>query len=369
MSAAELSGEEVGVVAHAPAILHVLAAAPEHLIGCLPERLVHDGRNDLTGLVLEHDPFLRREEFLLFGEQVDDLDLVAHVVALVFGVCDHAGHGGVGDLFAVVVAVALFPEAGLDLLHGVVPGGVEGEQLPYHGSLGLVDDQPSAVLPVAEDPAVAQHHAVFDGLLMAEFHTAGELAQLVLGDAGHDGQPQLAVLVQRVDVVVLEKSPHPGGEQPPGVLDGVQGVAGKAGDLLGEDEVKAPGLPVLNHPVEILPLFGGGGGESLIDVAVHIGPAGIPADQVPVVLDLVAQGVQLFVGLAGHPGIEGDVQGQIIDGLGFQLLADAVDVHGACLRSWSYHHYYKKVLKKCNEGPESGENWHESNTCKAGYRL
>ena len=52
--------------------------------------------------------------------------------------------------------------------------------------LVLVDYQPPAILDVAEDTAVAQHHVFLDGLGVAEFDAAGELAQLVLGDAGHD---------------------------------------------------------------------------------------------------------------------------------------------------------------------------------------
>lgn len=64
-----------------PAAVH--AAALEHLVGHLPAFLVHDGRNDLAGLILEHKKFLRWEEFLLFSEQGNDL--VAHRVALVLG--------------------------------------------------------------------------------------------------------------------------------------------------------------------------------------------------------------------------------------------------------------------------------------------
>ena len=92
-----------------------------------------------------------------------------------------------GDLFAVVVAVAPFPKQIFDLLHAVLTCGVQLKQFPHHGGLILVDHQPPVVLSVAEDAAVAQHHTVFDGLLVSELHAAGQLAQFVLSDAGHDG--------------------------------------------------------------------------------------------------------------------------------------------------------------------------------------
>ena len=133
MGAVELTGEQVGVVADALTALHVLAAFFKNGVGVVPQLLGDDGRDDLASLVFEHDPFLRREEFLFFGKQVDDLDLVAYIVALVLWIGDQIRHGGVGDLLAVVVAVAFVPEDGLDLLHAVFAGGVQLEQFPNHG--------------------------------------------------------------------------------------------------------------------------------------------------------------------------------------------------------------------------------------------
>ena len=98
------------MVADALPSLHILAALFQDSIRSVPDFLRHDRRYDLACFVLEHDPFLRREEFLLLREHIHDLDLVADVVALVFGVGNQVGHGGVRDFFAVVVAIALVPE-------------------------------------------------------------------------------------------------------------------------------------------------------------------------------------------------------------------------------------------------------------------
>ena len=194
-----------------------------------------------------------------------------------------------GDLLAIKVAVALFPEEGFDLLHGVLIGGVQLKQLSYHGSLLLVNDKAAVLLAVAEDAAVAQHHIILDGLLMAEFHAAAELTQLILRDRGHDGQPQLGVLVKGVDIVVLEEYAHATAKKLPRKLDGVQCITCKTGDLLGDDKVKGIIRRVIDHAVEVLTALGGDTGQALINVAGDKRPRGVPADEVLVVLDLVAQ--------------------------------------------------------------------------------
>ena len=74
------------MVADTLASLHVLAALAQHLVGLVPQRLGYDGGDDLARFILEHDPLLRGQKFLLLGEQVDDLDLVPHIVSLILGI-------------------------------------------------------------------------------------------------------------------------------------------------------------------------------------------------------------------------------------------------------------------------------------------
>ena len=113
---------------------------------------------------------------MLFGEQVDDLDLVPHIVPFVLGVGNHAGHSSMGDLFAVMVTVAFLPKKVFNLLHAVLPRCIQFEQLSHHRSLGLVDHQPPAILHIAEDTAISKHHIFLNGLCVTKLHTAGQLA-------------------------------------------------------------------------------------------------------------------------------------------------------------------------------------------------
>ena len=129
-----------------------------------------------------------------------------------------------------VIAEALLPEDGLNLLHGVLPGGVELKELPHHGGFGFVNKQPAVILYIAKQPTVAQNHAVLDGLLVTEFHAAGELPKLFLGNGGHNGQAQFRISFQCEDIVVLEKYAHTALQQLPRKPDGIQGVTGKPKD-------------------------------------------------------------------------------------------------------------------------------------------
>ena len=232
---------------------------------------------------------------MLFGEHIHHLDLVAHIVALVFGVGNHARHGGVGNFLAVVVTVSLFPEQGFQLLHGVFVGGIQLKQLPHHHGLLLVDDQASVILDVAEDAAVTQHHVLLDRLLMPKFHTGGQLSQLVLRNGGHDGQAKFRVLVKGVDVVVLEKDADSRIQQLSGILDGVQRITGKTGDFLCDDKIKLTGLGIVHHAVEVLTALGGDTGQPLVDISRHKCPRCVLPDKVLIVANLIAKRVQLLV--------------------------------------------------------------------------
>ena len=127
MRAEQFAGQQIIVIAKVLSALDILAAAGEDGVRRVPQLLRDNGRHDFAALILEYHPFLGRQEFLLFGEHIHDANLVANVITLVFGVGNHAGHGRVGDFFAVVVAVALFPEQVFNLLHAVMVGGVQCE--------------------------------------------------------------------------------------------------------------------------------------------------------------------------------------------------------------------------------------------------
>ena len=236
-----------------------------------------------------------------------------------------------GDLVAVVVAVTLVPKDGLDLLHRVLSAGIQLKQLSNHFCLFFVNHQPTFILDIAKDTVVAQHHLVLDGLLMAELDTAGKLTKLVLRNTGHNGQPQLRIVIEGVDVVVLEKHPHAATQKLTGVLNGVQGVTGKTGDLFGDDQIEHPCSGIIHHPVEILPLLCGNAGKTFINIAGNEGPVGIALDQILIIRDLVAQRVQLFVTLRGYAGVVSYPQRDIINRFDSQCLTHAMYIHSFLL--------------------------------------
>ena len=124
---------------------------------------------------------------------------------------------------------------------------------------------------------------------MTEFHTRGQLAQLVLRDRRHDGQAQFGILIERVDVVVLEEYTDTVAQKLARVLDRVERVSGEAGDFFGDDQVELTFSGVLDHAVKVLTLLRRDTGQALVNVPRHECPREIPSDQILIVGNLIAQ--------------------------------------------------------------------------------
>lgn len=167
-----------------------------------------------------------------------------------------------------------------------------------------------------------------DGLLVPKAHAAGELAQLVLRDARHDRQAELAVLLDGVDAVVLEDHGHAVSQQVARVGDAVHGVAGKARDFLGNDEVKAPGLGILDHALKADAALGADAGDALVHIALHERPVWVCGDLIGKILDLVGIGKRLLLGIRGDARVKGHPQRDLPNIRVLELLPNGEDVHG-----------------------------------------
>ena len=188
------------------------------------------------------------------------------------------------------------------------------ENQPHRLRLLREDGEPAVLFVIAPQAVVPKNMAVSDGLPEPELQPFRQLAHLILRHAGHHHQPELAVAVQSVDVVVLEQDGHAAVQQFLRILDTVQRIPGKPGNLLGDNQVEPPLPGVCNHAQEPLPPPGAGAGDALVHIAGDVCPPGIFFNQLRVVLNLVFQTALLFRLFRGNPGVKGHPQGQVIDG-------------------------------------------------------
>ena len=79
--------------------------------------------------------------------------------------------------------------------------------------------------------------ALPDCLTFAPGHISGDGLTFRLGKGTQHSNQHLAVHVQGVDVLLLEKHPNAHGPEHTGVIDGVQRVPSKPGDGLGQNQV------------------------------------------------------------------------------------------------------------------------------------
>ena len=66
-------------------------------------------------------------------------------------------------------------------------------------------------------------------------------------------------------------------------------------NIIGNYKIKEARLGITDHAVKIVPLAGGGAGNTFINIPRHEGPILFTSNQFRVVLHLVFQGIQLFV--------------------------------------------------------------------------
>ena len=71
------------MVADSLTCFDILAAALQDHIGFVPQLFGYNRGYNFAGLILEHDPFFWRKEFLFFREHVHDLDFIPDVVPLI----------------------------------------------------------------------------------------------------------------------------------------------------------------------------------------------------------------------------------------------------------------------------------------------
>lgn len=198
------------------------------------------------------------------------------------------------DHVAVVVPITLFVKVLFEFLETVSVSRVHLEQFLHHRRLFFVQYQFFIALAVPEDTAVPKDDARLDCLLMPEFDAGGEFAEFILRDGGHDGQTQFAVEVGGVDVVVLKVYAHTVSEQEPRVLQGIHRVAGKTGNLFGDDEVEHPRFRILDHREKPLAVLDGDRGDPLVHITGDEGPCLVLPDQILIVVDLVFERVELL---------------------------------------------------------------------------
>ena len=155
--------------------------------------------------------------------------------------------------------------------------------------LFLVDNVALTDSVIAEDIAVSVQNPFFAADFLPRFHALTGFAALVLRNACHNCQANLAVAVHGPDAVIDKIDLHAVLLQLAGCVQGIYRVAGKAGQFAGHDQVKPALFCVLQHLHKRGALFHLRAGDALIDVTGHDVPVRIILRQLDVPIHLVAQ--------------------------------------------------------------------------------
>src|SRR5699024_5877457 len=130
-------------------------------------------------------------------------------------------------------------------------------------------------------PLIAQHllilhgdTALLHGLPLSPADPATGALALSLGEGSVEGNQELTLRVDGVDILLFEDYRDAQAPQLPGVIEGVHGVSSEAGDRLGQDHVDLSLAALADHPQKFLPFIGGGTCDALICKYTGHGPVG-----------------------------------------------------------------------------------------------
>ena len=124
-----------------------------------------------------------------------------------------------------------------------------------------------------------------------------------LGEGTHEGDNQFRVRFQRIDILLLKNDVDSHTFQCTNVLQAVQRIPRKPGNGLCQNQVDFLLAAPADHPVEIIPVFGGRPRNTLVrENACHC-PLGIGHDFVRVISTLRFIAGLLFFLLCGYPAV------------------------------------------------------------------
>ena len=145
--------------------------------------------------------------------------------------------------------------------------------------------------------------AVSEPLLLAPGDILRDGSALLLGQGRHDGDQQLALAVQGVDVLLFKVDFHTFFLQFPDGGEAVHSIPGKATHTLGHDRVDPARQGIGNHPVEAFTVLRADTGDALIGVHIHELLVGIALDVTGVVIHLRSVAGELLIAVGENSGI------------------------------------------------------------------
>ena len=150
--------------------------------------------------------------------------------------------------------------------------------------------------------------ALLHGLPLSPTDPAAGTLTLSLGEGSVEGDQELALWVDRIDILLLKNYWDSQTSQLPGIIEGVHGVSGEAGDGLGQDHIDLSLAALADHPQKFLPLIGGSPRDALICKHTGHGPVRFLHDFLRVVGELVLIAGDLLLTVGGHPAVGRDPQ-------------------------------------------------------------
>lgn len=127
----------------------------------------------------------------------------------------------------------------------------------YHFRLRRLYDQVSflSLCVTQETAVVAPDLSVLKAIMQAEFDILAQRLTFLLCQARHDGEQHLTLGIHGVDALFFKENRDILFLRFPDIFQTVQSISGKLADGLCNDHINVPTHAILDHAVQLLPLF------------------------------------------------------------------------------------------------------------------
>lgn len=151
-----------------------------------------------------------------------------------------------------------------------------------------------------------EYNALLHLPLLAPFDPLRCPSALLLSNGGHNGQPQLRITVQSVDVVIHKDNTYTQLLQLPGIGDAIQCISGETGYFLGHNQIQFSVLGAGNHPVKCFSFFCSGSGQPFIGKHLEKFPFLVALDVLAEIALLALKGIGLIFIVRRNTAVCGD---------------------------------------------------------------
>ena len=240
------------------------------------------------------------------GQIIRRVGFFLHQITAVFFVAQNAQDDGFRPARdASARRHALLAQALRNRVRAQTLTGIQRKNAPHNRRALRLDGHHAAAHLIAQQTA-SEYHAALHTALLSPLHPLRGAPAFLLRDTGQNGQPQLGIRLQRIQPVIDEPHAHAQPAQLPRILQRIHGIARKAADLLGHNQIKLPLSRPFDHAQKLDASCRARAGQAFVGKDFHESPVRMIPDILRKITLLAFKRMPLILTVGGNPAVHCD---------------------------------------------------------------